>query len=134
MFARVALALVKSVSSRSPKRPIREARGGIHDGEDAEHAACRQSVVHEVHRAALMRARRRPKAHALDRLPAVDDHRMANNESGGVGAKPDNGRGDLVGLSIRPTGSCAITLSRPSAVPPLKRSIIAVWINAGAPR
>lgn len=30
------------------------------------------------------------------------------------------------GFPIRPTGSCAITLSLPSGVPPLKRSIIGV--------
>src|SRR3712207_1128943 len=35
------------------------------------------------------------------------------------------------GLPIRPIGSCAITLPRPSGVPPLKRSIIGVSTMPG---
>ena len=35
------------------------------------------------------------------------------------------------GLPILPTGSCAITACRPSAVPPLKRSIIGVSMIPG---
>ena len=35
------------------------------------------------------------------------------------------------GLPIRPTGSCATTLARPSGVPPLKRSIIGVSMIPG---
>ncbi len=35
------------------------------------------------------------------------------------------------GLPIRPTGSCAITIFRPSGVPPLKRSIIGVSMIPG---
>src|SRR5205085_11196559 len=35
------------------------------------------------------------------------------------------------GVPMRPTGSCAITLSRPSEVPPLKRSIIGVSMIPG---
>jgi hypothetical protein len=35
------------------------------------------------------------------------------------------------GFPIRPTGSCAITRSRPSGVPPLKRSIIGVSMMPG---
>jgi hypothetical protein len=56
---------------------------------------------------------------------------VTDDEGGRLRAQPNDSRGDLLGLAILPTGSCAITLSRPSGVPPLKRSIIGVSMIPG---
>jgi hypothetical protein len=59
-------------------------------------------------------------------LTAVDDHGVADDEGGCVRTEPQDGGGDFAGLPIHPIGSCAITRSRPSAVPPVNRCIISV--------
>ena len=69
---------------------------------------------------------------ASDRLPAVDHHRVADDEGGRVRAQPEDGGGDLLGLA-HPADRLLRDHPRAAlGVPPLKRSIIGGVDDAGA--
>ena len=67
----------------------------------------------------------------LDGLAAINDHRVSDDEGGPVRAQPDDGCGNLLGAFPSGRPVLAITLSPPSGVPPLKRSIIGVLMIPG---
>jgi hypothetical protein len=67
----------------------------------------------------------------LCRLPAVDDQGVPEDEQAASEHSETTAAAIASGVPIRPIGSCAITASRPSGVPPLKRCIIAVSMIPG---
>lgn len=56
---------------------------------------------------------------SLDGLAPVDDEGVSDHEAARVGAHPDDRRGISSRRPILPIGSSAITLARPSGVPPV---------------
>ena len=64
---------------------------------------------------------------SLHRLAAVNDHGLADDEGGGIGAQPKDGCGDLLGPAHPSYRSWASTAWCPSGVSPKTRSII--WVS-----